>query len=260
MKIFLLALLVVFAYAVPATKPRFHRGLHKIVGGTEAKTGEFPYQISFQFVIWGTGYHFCGGSIYDENFVITAGHCVYDEDYYNPQSFQIVAGEHNFEEDDGTEQVVEVVQLILHEDFDPESLVNDIALLRLGRPLRMNDFVSGIDLETSSVEGDCVVSGWGDLHEAGGPSPSILMKVIVPIVSDDQCRGSYGRDRILDSMICAGGDGERDSCLGDSGGPLACHGRLAGVVSWGRGCARPGYPGVYTEVSYFADWIRSHAV
>ena len=101
------------------------------------------------------------------------------------------------------------------------------------------------------------MSGWGTLTE-GGNTPTILQKVEVPIVSDDDCRESYGYSDVSDSMICAGEEG-RDSCQGDSGGPMVCGGFLCGIVSWGHGCARPDYPGVYTEVSYFVDWILANA-
>merc|ERR1712113_1353184 len=93
----------------------------------------------------------------------------------------------------------------------------------------------------------------------GGSLARVLQKVDVPVVSDDHCRDSYGQSDITDSMICAGLDqGGKDSCQGDSGGPFMCGNELSGVVSWGYGCAEAGYPGVYTQTSYFVDWINSH--
>merc|ERR1712106_900727 len=104
----------------------------------------------------------------------------------------------------------------------------------------------------------CTVSGWGTTSE-GGSLGRVLMKVTVPVVSDDDCRGAYGQDDIADSMICAGLDaGGKDSCQGDSGGPFMCGSQLSGVVSWGYGCAEPGFPGVYTQTSYFISWLNSH--
>jgi len=90
--------------------------------------------------------------------------------------------------------------------------------------------------------------------------PNVLHKVTVPVVGDAKCNDYYSSSNygIADSMICAGlPDGGKDSCQGDSGGPFihAQEKTLLGVVSWGIGCARPGYPGVYTQVSYFVDWI-----
>merc|ERR1712228_937949 len=106
------------------------------------------------------------------------------------------------------------------------------------------------------------VSGWGTTTE-GGSTPSSLMDVTVPIVSDQECRDAYGQNDVDDSMICAGlPEGGKDSCQGDSGGPLACSDTgstyLAGIVSWGYGCARPSYPGVYCDVASFDDWIETN--
>ncbi|XP_076057511.1 trypsin-1-like [Oratosquilla oratoria] len=259
MRTIIFALLVAGAFAVPTNRPRLRLGLNKIVGGEDATPGEFPYQISFQDNSWGFIFHFCGGSVYNENYIVTAGHCVYGKNYDNPSNLQITAGEHNLDKEEGNEQSVKVEKIILHEDYDTWTVSNDISLLKLAEPLTMNDYVKAIPLETKIASGNCKVTGWGALTE-GGSSPSVLQWVTVPIVSDKKCREAYGSSEILDSMLCAGGDGKKDSCQGDSGGPLACDGRLAGVVSWGFGCARPKYPGVYTEVSYFADWVTKHAV
>merc|ERR1712215_500897 len=88
--------------------------------------------------------------------------------------------------------------------------------------------------------------GVGGSLMCGGSLGKVLMKVTVPVVSDDDCRGAYGVSEIADSMICAGlAQGGKDSCQGDSGGPFMCGSQLSGVVSWGYGCAEPGYPGVY---------------
>merc|ERR1712151_67516 len=114
------------------------------------------------------------------------------------------------------------------------------------------------DGEEYSAGTTCTVSGWGTTSE-GGSLAKVLMKVDVPVVSDDDCRGSYGQSEIADSMICAGLDaGGKDSCQGDSGGPFMCGNQLSGVVSWGYGCAEAGYPGVYTQPSYFISWLNSH--
>ena len=125
--------------------------------------------------------------------------------------------------------------------------------------MSFDSFVGAIPIpsQNESFTGTALVSGWGTLTE-GGATPTILQKVEVPIVSDAECRDYYGYYSVSDSMICAGEKGH-DSCQGDSGGPMVCGGFLCGIVSWGYGCARPGNPGVYTEVSYFVDWIIAHA-
>merc|ERR1711953_1035624 len=123
----------------------------------------------------------------------------------------------------------------------------------------------GLPLQDQVTEAGtmCTVTGWGTLSEGGFSLPNILHKVTVPVVSDADCNESYSSSGygIADSMICAGlPEGGKDSCQGDSGGPFTCGEspetrELLGIVSWGIGCARAGYPGVYTEVSHFVEWI-----
>ncbi|XP_076057508.1 trypsin-1-like isoform X2 [Oratosquilla oratoria] len=252
---------------VPARKPYLFRGLNRIVGGTKAAPGEIPYQVSFQDISYGFDFHFCGGAVYSNNYVITAAHCVDGEDPENPNNLKVVVGELNLSLVETTEQDVKVSGIVQHEDYNGYTIENDIALLRLASPLAMNSYVQPIALPEPGFTaiGECVVSGWGTTSE-GGSASNDLLKVSVPILKDDRCRDLYGSANIVDSMICAGYPaGGKDSCQGDSGGPLACGGPgssryLAGVVSWGYGCARPDYPGVYTEVSYFVDWIKAKAV
>ncbi|XP_071524795.1 trypsin-1-like [Panulirus ornatus] len=267
MKTLVLCLLLAGAFAAPSGKPKFHRGLNKIVGGTDASPGEFPFLLSFQDISFGFAFHFCAASIYSEHWAISAAHCVQGEDLNNPDYLQVVAGEYNMDVNEGNEQSVVLSKIIQHEDFNAFTISNDISLLKFSQPLIFNEYVSAIALPKQGQEatGCCFVAGWGTTTE-GGSSPSVLQKVTVPIVSDAECRDAYGQDEIDDSMICAGvPEGGKDSCQGDSGGPLVCYDEngslyLAGIVSWGYGCARPNYPGVYTEVAYFVDWIKANAV
>ena len=104
-----------------------------------------------------------------------------------------------------------------------------------------------------------VVTGWGRLNSSG-PLADILQEATVRTLSTEQCRGKYGENRISDNMICAQAD-SRDSCQGDSGGPLAVLGQdgsysQIGIISWGKGCGRPGYPGVYTRLTALLGWIQ----
>ncbi|KAG7165584.1 trypsin-1-like [Homarus americanus] len=264
MKTIVLYLFLAGALAAPSRRIRFREGNYKIVGGTNATLGEFPYMLSYQDISYGVNFHLCGASIYNENWAITAGHCVYGEKYDNPDYLRVVAGELNLEKDEGTEQGIVLSKLILHENFDDFNLYNDIGLLKLSEPLNFNEYVSAIDLPEReyTATGDCILTGWGSLSE-NGKSPDILQKVTIPIMTDEKCRADYSQTDILDNMICAGYEGGgKDACQGDSGGPMACNDTgstyLAGIVSWGAGCARPHAPGVYTEVSHFIDWIEKH--
>ena len=150
-----------------------------------------------------------------------------------------------------------------HPRYDPKSMDNDIAMVELDSEVEFNDNMKPVCLPTSSSnfrdETMCTVTGFGAIRE-GGPQAQTLMKANVPIVSRQKCSQNYGR--ISDLKICAGYDqGRIDSCQGDSGGPLVCpqNGKayLAGVVSYGIGCARPGYPGVYANVKALMNWVET---
>jgi len=223
-----------------------------IVGGDEVEPHSIPHQVSLQYI---NGFHFCGGSVASENFIITAAHCC-DGEY--PNGLNVVAGDHNLKMDEGTEQVLNVKSIKMHPDYNSRTQENDICLVELHEPLTMNEYVSAAILPEQNQEfsGTATVSGWGDLHQ-GGPSSDTLQAVDVPIVTDDVCREAYGKDDIKDSMMCAGEKG-KDSCQGDSGGPLTCDGVHCGIVSWGYGCAQAGYPGVYTQTSSFVDFITDN--
>jgi len=258
-----LCLLVAASAAAPSRKPTFRKGLNKIVGGDEAAPGELPYQLTFQDISFGSPWHFCGASIYNENWAISAAHCVQGEDMNNPDYLQVVAGEHNQDITEGNEQTVILYKIIQHEDYNGYTQSNDICLLQLSSSLVINDFVKPIALPKAghTASGACVVSGWGTTSE-GGNTPSVLMKVSVPVISDEDCNVAYDGE-VEDSMICAGyTEGGKDSCQGDSGGPFVCSDTgspyLAGVVSWGYGCAREDFPGVYAEVSHYVAWIMTN--
>merc|ERR1711988_1952498 len=154
-------------------------------------------------------------------------------------------------------------QIVMHEDYDDWTVQNDICLLQLEKAATLGKHVGTIKLPNQNDEYEegttCTVTGWGAVKE-GGHLANKLQKVDVPVVSDENCRGAYGEEEIADSMICAGLDaGGKDSCQGDSGGPFMCGDELSGIVSWGYGCAEAGYPGVYTQTSYFTSWVNQHA-
>ena len=135
--------------------------------------------------------------------------------------------------------------------------------MKVSQPFNLNTRVQSVALPSAAFipTANTTAVGWGRTSE-GGSSSHLLLKVDVPYVTDEICNRAYS-GRIKESMICAGvvGEGGRDACQGDSGGPLMCStgatNFLCGIVSWGTGCARPNYPGVYTETSYFSEWINS---
>ncbi|KAL4883156.1 trypsin-like cysteine/serine peptidase domain-containing protein [Aspergillus karnatakaensis] len=222
----------------------------QIVGGTEGRIEDFPYQIT----LLSSGRFICGGSILDETHVVTAAHCT---DGASARSLSIRAGS-NFASSGGT--VVQVAQIHQNPSYNPSTTDNDISVLELAEPLTFGSGVAAIDLASSDPSAGTIatVSGFGATSE-GGASSSRLLYVDVPIVSNSECASLYsGFNEITDAMICAGEDnGGEDACQGDSGGPLVANGELVGVVSWGNGCARPGYPGVYSSVAYLRDFVES---
>jgi len=257
MKVALFLVLVGVASISALPRAIMPHGWEKIVGGEEATPHEFPWIVDMR-----RGGHYCGGSIISEEWVMTAAHC----STAAPSNYELVAGDHYIGQTEGTEQRRQVTRIIRHPLYENTAIQyeNDIALMKVEPPFQFNQYVqpaSVPDISFAPTE-RAVVAGWGALTEGGG-SPVVLYKVDVPVVTDASCSTSYGSGSIADSMICAG-EGGKDSCQGDSGGPMMCErggvNYLCGIVSWGLGCARPGYPGVYTEVSYFDQWAQEAIV
>ncbi|OCT71189.1 anionic trypsin-2 [Xenopus laevis] len=214
----------------------------KIVGGYQCSV---PYQVSLN-----SGYHFCGGSLINELWVVSAAHC-----YQSKMELRL--GENNIEMLEGTEQFIQSAKIIRHPQYNSWTIDNDIMLIKLQEPAQLNSVVQTIPLPTecAPVGSMCLISGWGNTLSSGVNYPDRLQCVDAPILSHQQCQESYP-GRITNNMICLGYlEGGKDSCQGDSGGPVVCDGQLQGVVSWGRGCALPGYPGVYTKVCNYLSWI-----
>jgi trypsin len=229
----------------------------KIVGGVPAEKGELPFQVSLQST-WGG--HFCGGSLIKPNWVLTAAHCVDDD------NMKVVIGLYNQGDMTGAE-VFKPVKIIAHPQFNRDTLDYDYALIQLDgqstyQPIDLNR--SEIDLSAGPV--NVWTSGWGTTSEGSFALPKILNKVEIPLVPTDVCNSKDVYDGgITEHMICAGlPEGGKDSCQGDSGGPLFMKQdggafKLVGIVSWGEGCARPNKYGVYTKVNVMTEWIDTNS-
>merc|ERR1712050_229827 len=240
------------------TKFDFGRSESRIVGGRKAKKGEFPWQVQVQQY----GGHWCGGTLLDDQWVLSAAHC-----FANPPShYKFVLGQHDSKLSEGTEQTFSASKLIKHENFGNGNMRYDIALIKLNRKVQFNEYVRTACMPSPNEyfvgQTNCIVSGWGGLNE-GALGPRILNAVKKPVISNAVCKQAYGSS-IYDSNICGGyAAGGKDACQGDSGGPYVCKKagqpwKIVGVVSWGHGCARPGKYGVYASVPYFYNWIKTN--
>ncbi|ODM98260.1 Trypsin-1 [Orchesella cincta] len=241
------AILVLLALGAVSALPRFKSVPDRIVGGSQASKGEFPHIIQIKR----NGGQYCGGSLVNANYIVTAAHCA----TASVAGYTLVAGEHNLNSNEGTEQSRSVSSIVRHPQYNANTQANDVAVMRVSSPFTLNTNVRAVTLPSSSFNpaSQLTVAGWGTLT-SGGNLPTILMKVTVPLVSTATCRNAYG-SQIVAGMLCAGTAG-KDSCQGDSGGPLMSGSTLAGIVSWGYGCAAAGYPGVYADVAYYSSWIN----
>lgn len=248
-------------------------GRKRIVGGKPADIHLRHWQVSLNAALATSNFdgHFCGGSIISENWILTAAHCV-DRDT-TPDQVDIVSGTQDLTVG-GTRTPVQ--KIIIHNKYNPQKHDNDIALIKLMRPITTSSVaapISPIDQihELQLPLKKAIVSGWGAPKEDGDIT-NILMEAKVPIVTligDEKPQkvctepGAYTKDEITNNMLCAGlPNGKLDACQGDSGGPLAFSNGtdpyvLAGIVSWGDGCARVKKYGVYTRVAIYADWINA---
>jgi hypothetical protein len=231
----------------------------RVVGGNEATPGDYPWMAALVRASSDDAFagQFCGGALIHPFWVVSAAHCV---EFTNPDEIDVVIGAHRLSANDA--ERVGIAEIIVHPGFDSSSLDNDIALLRLERPSNAPTVpLAHPDLATSFAPGViATVIGWGALSE-GGSGPDELYEVEIPIVSNATANASVGG--VTDNMIAAGlAEGGKDSCQGDSGGPFLVPNPeggflLAGLVSWGNGCARPAQYGIYTRVANFADWVAS---
>ncbi|XP_018409311.1 PREDICTED: trypsin-like [Nanorana parkeri] len=219
----------------------------KIVGGYTCAAYSQPWQVSLN-----SGYHFCGGSLLNSLWVISAAHCY-------KASMQVRLGEHNIFTSEGTEQFINSARVIRHASYNSRTLDNDIMLVKLASAATLNSYVRAVSMPSGcpAAGTNCVISGWGNTLSSGTNMPSLLQCVNAPVLTAAQCSNAYPGE-ITNNMVCVGFlEGGKDSCQGDSGGPVVCNGQLQGIVSWGYGCALRNYPGVYTKVCNYNAWVSS---
>ena len=220
-----------------------------IVGGSATTTDAYPFVMQ---ITDASQNQFCGGTLVAPAKVVTAAHCMVGE---SPRGVRVVGGRTLLGGSDGT--VAEVSRIWTHPDYTDVTDGSDVAVLTLSSemPYTPAEYVSAADTSVYAPGTETRVLGWGTTRENGGSSDQ-LRTATVPVVSDTDCGASYGSDYVAGDMVCAGlPEGGVDACQGDSGGPLLVEGVLAGITSWGEGCARAGYPGVYSRLTAFSDLV-----
>uniref|UniRef100_A0A336LZ85 CSON008724 protein n=1 Tax=Culicoides sonorensis TaxID=179676 RepID=A0A336LZ85_CULSO len=236
----------------------------RIVGGLEATPGQFPFQAAL-FIEAAGGTFFCGGSILNNDYILTAAHCV-DEAI----SVEVILGAQNIRENEPSQKIYQVpkANIKFHEQWSSSNIRNDIAVLKVGTPIAYNDRIRPTvlprrkDRDNSFAQEACITSGWGkDRDSATGISP-VLRWVETEIITNSAC-ASYFPGIIQSSNICASGRGGKSSCNGDSGGPLTVEDqgqtKQVGIVSFGisLGCS-VGFPHAYTRITEYLGWLEAN--
>ncbi|KQK76865.1 chymotrypsin-like protease CTRL-1 [Amazona aestiva] len=238
----------------PSISPSLHH-TERIINGQNAVPGSWPWQVSLQNRF---GSHFCGGSLINENWVVTAAHCE-----FKPLFHVVVLGGYDRTSRSGSVQVKTVVRVITNPNWNSNTLSNDIALLKLASPAKLGPRVSPVCLPPADLHLpdnlQCVTTGWGRTSINSNALAESLQQVSLPLISSSKCAEYWG-SKITSSMVCAGGVGA-SSCQGDSGGPLVYQDgglwTLIGIVSWGSSNCNVNTPAAYARVSHFRNWIDS---
>jgi len=235
----------------------------RIVSGENARPGQWPWMISVQVRTRRGYYHKCGAALLNKEWALTAAHCLAS---VQQDSILVKYGGLDFASIEDKFYESKVLSFP-HPKFSMKTQKFDIALLKLLTPVEYQFNVLPICLPDKDMifdEEQSIVAGWGKLAEKGLVTTK-LQYVGIPIINNTECQTIYKRiNKLIDQdLMCAGYDiGQKDSCEGDSGGPMMVFKRgrwvAAGVISWGVGCARPNQPGVSTRVTEFLDWIYSH--
>ncbi|KAJ3656396.1 hypothetical protein Zmor_015477 [Zophobas morio] len=231
----------------------------RIFGGHAARAGQFPFAAGI-YVTTDDSRHFCGGVLYNNQWIITAGQCV-----QNAVLFSIQLGSNYLTANDPNRLVLATSSYILHPDFNPETLENDIGLIRLRIPIEFTDYIQPIyTLPANDMKADygLLATGWGQISDDDAELIDELNWVTITSITNDECKITYG-DQIKDSMLCAAGNYMEGTCIGDIGSPLvelirAGNGCLAGIASFisSHGCESTDASG-FTRIYPYVAWVRN---
>ncbi|XP_011151335.1 proclotting enzyme isoform X1 [Harpegnathos saltator] len=245
-------------------------GKFRVVGGDAALPGRWPWMAAI--FLWNVRRRefWCGGTLIGPRHILTAAHCTHNTDQRLYELHQITArlGDIDLQRDDepSSPETYTVKQIHVHPNFSRPGFYNDIAVLELNRPVRKSPYVIPICLPQARFRGELFIGarptvvGWGTTYY-GGKESTIQRQTVLPVWRNEDCNTVY-KQSITNNFLCAGyTQGGKDACQGDSGGPLMLRieGRWTqiGIVSFGNKCGEPGYPGVYTRVSEFVEWLRN---
>jgi len=236
----------------------------RIVGGTTAIKGQWPWQVVLSEGTTSISL-ICGGTLISDQWVLTAAHC-FNGKLLAPGRFWVTLGEHNRRTNEGTELTVQAAQIILHSQYVPTSMYNDIALVRLANRVNINAnaYVNVACLpqltDTFFTNARCYSTGWGLTQ--GVQDANVLQVVNSRVITAATCRQYFAS--VTDNTKICFGNGVQGACRGDSGGPLVCARPdgafvLAGVVSFGtQSCVQAPFPTVYTNVAAYRGWIQAY--
>lgn len=235
-----------------------HTPIPKIIGGSLVEPGNWPFMAALSFKdvspIYG---QFCGASLIKSNWILTAAHCVAE---LGAEEVDVVIGRNQLSLSSG--EIIPVSEIVVHKYYNPVTFDFDIALLKLERDASVEAIQTLGRFSTQDKKDGkpATVLGWGDTSTNSRFFPDFLHQVALPIVPNENCNPQTAG--VTDNMLCLGVlNGSKDSCKGDSGGPAFILDpesnklRQIGIVSFGFGCARPGFVGVYTRVSEFSTFI-----